>query len=867
MSTESVLQNSGRMVGGVPQKPPVLGGSGRQYWTIRDALAGEAALAVTVAGVVPQAGSQAGVVVFQAGQSAVDNFYKDQYVLNTDTTPTNGLVAQWARVSDYVGATRTATLDKPWDFSAESDVSIIQPARISLNGDVEEDVTVTIPLELNLQGHRLRGKLDITGGGFCWIKGGSGYITNGIQKTDFGLLKIDDATVSRRDATIYALLMTEGSDLGRTEINNCEFMGRVAGRRGYSGWNVKQCKGLGIPSNSNFDNLPYTLVESIGAVAITLSAIDIEIDSEFGGAFFYTENNITGGASYINVFANIVLTEDYMDLTPTPRTFSVVRGVGACTFNVTQVATSRVTMFIAFARIASGTPLGATANANLVSAESMTGSMTYTINSSAYSVSLADQSCTWNNVVTEGNSNSSGSVVVNGSGSLVLSGTEGSAVVMFRFGTSGGTGALTGSVSFANSITVNGCTFQDLVYGVAHTVGAPSSTRSAAVTHRGNGTVILNTGVSISVGTYTISGNTFSDDNFLPPVATWGSGVSGGTWTFSGVLGLSFKSSAAGAIAIFTYTGTGGSASVSNRIALSKGDVSGLSTHAFLLATCNGNGGSVTLSGTVVVGFMGLAASLPLIARNVAAGGTCAVTGTVIFSYCIFEVGTITFINATTAGGTAQGPATLEFNYCVFKGAVTTQSGSGTNTWSGATIRYRHCHIDGLYTVVYTAFTTHEAYHSRFNGASANKSIAGSGTRPTTLRYWACTAAQRYDDILPEWITVYDVLPAQAALVQGQPVKVNAANQYQVCVAASIVDGVLLAAAGGAGTFAVNVRHGRVFVAAKAGTANGDNLALDLATPTQTNLAAFTPGQNVGTALEAVGTTVAGKSYAAVNVR
>lgn len=180
---------------------PVVGGSGTLYLSIAAAIAGELAIPAQVdriTGVVPQAGTVAGSIVGPGTLSAVDEFYKDYYVVNTDTTPTNGLVSQWARVSAYVGATRTLTIDKPWDFAAESDFALVKVIRVALLKDVAEDVSSAVNFELDLAGHRLKGKIDCTAQEFHWLRGAGGYVTNGVEKSSFGLLKIDDCTETRK---------------------------------------------------------------------------------------------------------------------------------------------------------------------------------------------------------------------------------------------------------------------------------------------------------------------------------------------------------------------------------------------------------------------------------------------------------------------------------------------------------------------------------------------------------------------------------------------------------------------------------------------------------------------------------------------
>jgi hypothetical protein len=840
---------------------PVVGGSGTQYLTIGDAIAGETE--TRVAGNVPQAGTGPGVLVGPGALSAVDDFYKDWFVVNTDTTPTNGLVAQWARVASYVGATRTMTLDKPWNFSAESTFLLVDPVRLTQKQDLTEDVTVNKCAVIDFGGNRMKGKIDITAAEFCWIRGANGYVTNGIQKTDFGILKIDECAVSRRDSTIYALLMTSGSDLGRCELTDCDFMGRVSGRRGYSGWSIKNCRNDGVPSNSNFDNLPFTLVESIAGIAIALTSMDMEVDSEFGGAMFYSENSITGATAFISAMGVVRGAQTYFDSEPSPRNFSIVRCVGAGNVNITHTVSRLNLTFMQLrspATLTNSQPV-----ISIISLANFSGSCTFNIDVSN-TLTITDTANLYF-VFVEGSSDCSGTATCGGASAWTINGTGSVAVNLVRL-----SGRLTGSVSVSQAAAnvLNIVAFVGLAITVSQNSGTPTVTISCPISLRqgiSQQLFSITAGFTVNTGTWTISGLMALEVATLTST-TWSTSVTGGTWNVSAQVLIDFKASNSTGVSIFIHAGTGGTVSISNVVSISCPQRPPTSTFISFLASSTGAGtGTLTLSGTVTISYLDIpGASEILLAKNTAAGNTAAVTGSVFFYHCSFE-NTVTIINATTAGGTVQGPSLLEFEFCYFGNTLTTDSGSGTITWTGATIRYKNCHIEGLYTAVYTHFTTHEAFHTRFNGNASNKCVTGTGTRPTTLRYWKCSFAARFDDLQPEVLDIYDILPAQAALVQGQPVKVNAANQYQVCVAASIVDGVALAAAGGAGTILIAVRQGRLYVTCKAGTVNGDNLVLDLATPTQANQGAFLAGQEIGTALENVGAVVAGKCYTAVNVR
>jgi hypothetical protein len=859
MSTQSVLEYASRKIGGVPRLPPVVGGSGRRYWTIAAALAGEASFAITVAGVVPQAGTQAGVVVFQAGQSAVNNFYQSRYVLNTDTTPSNGLVSQFAQISDYVGATRSATINKPLNFVAESTVAIIQPAKIALEEDMTEDVSVTIPLEIDLQGHKITGKIDVTAGNFLWIRGGSGYVTNGIQKTDFGLLKVDQAVVSLRNATIYSILLTNGSNLGRCELTDCELNGRVSGRRGYSGWLIKNCNGLGAPSTSGFANLPFTLVESVAGVAITLVALDAELDTEFGGAVLYSENSLTGATAYISILGGIRASVSYMEQEPTPRNFSLCRAAGAGILTVTQTTGYKNLTFRDF--VWTGNNSTQQPMASYLSAESLTGSLTFTDNVGA-NLPMADCQI-WNNVLIEGSSATSATVTLAGSGVLFFPTVD----PTFRFVTLAAslTGSVVHSIAFVN---VAGGDISMISYDAAQTSGTPTVTISTPTVQHLNGTGfrVVRITANVSVGTYTYSCNFQGGhlSQIYDGIFALTAGVSAGTWNFSGRLGLEYADATQQAVLFIKSAGSGGTVTFSGNMTVFRPSSSANSNN-FIFVSHGGSGGSLIVSGTLLMKGIGCLAAGVLASATVS-GGTASVTGDVTISDFLFQ-GSFTICNPNAAGTTVNGPSSISFNHCAFLSTFNSSSGGGTLTWAGSSLTFRHCHVDGLFSFTGTNFTTVHAYHSRFNGNSSNNSVTGGGSRPTTYRYWKCSFAAIVSGLTPEIIEDYAVVPASAALTRGNLTSINSSAQVIAALTSSVVEGVLLAAAAGAGSPAILVRRGKVFVSSDSTVVAGDSCVLDaVTTPTNQIKGAAVVGQRIGRALEAVGATIANLAWTEVNL-
>jgi hypothetical protein len=826
---------------------PVVGRSGAVYASIALAIAGE--VATEVSGNVPQAGTVAGSLVGPGTLSAVDGFYKDWWIVNTSAAPSSGLAYQYARVSDYVGATRTFTLDKPWNFSAEATFSVIQEAGAVLKQDDTEDIIINKPFALDLAGNRLKGKIDVTAANFAWIRGGGGYVTNGIQKTDLGVLKVNDCSVSRRDTTIYAVLLTEAVNLGRCELTNCEFMGRVAGRRGIVGWSIYYCRNKGL--NDSAGDIPYTLVESVGAVAVVASQFDCQITSEFSGACFYSENSITGPALYMSLYATLWPEKDYAGIpTVSPGSFAIAQALTTATLTFTTTGTGAV-------EIERPNHYQSTSAANAVrafsvlSVKNFTGTANIAFSHSGVFNLLVGNGNDISFVLIEGASNMTGSVTLGGTILKHLN-TLNPTVRLLQVNSviNGGSVTISGGAITVVGGEVNVCNINAFDVGATVTISVTLNFRSCIFVN------ILS--MFGGTGTYTISGAGFMENCGLSALGQIFS--SGGTATISNNWNLICHPSASqNTFFVALHSGTGGTLTVSGTV------VARLDGYGGIQLSNAGVGTTAIASGPITITGLRNDLSAGNIAIATGAAASAQTTGAVIISLCVFT-NSFQALNSS-AGASVSGPTSLIFESCTFENTLITETGGATFVWVGATLLFKGCHVEGLFTIVLTRFTTVQAFHTHFNGASGNKSISASGTRPTTYRYWVCSFAQRYDDILPEILNTYDVLPAQAALVQGQPVKVNTANQYQVCVAASIVDGVLLAAAGAAGTFAVVVRQGRVFVAANAGVANGDNLALDLVTPAQANTSPFTPGQNIGTALEAAGTTIAGKAYAAVSVR
>jgi len=305
------------------EPPPVTGGSGATYDTIAEAIAGEVALVEDVIpGLVPQAGTTNGILVGPGTLSAVNDYYKDYYVVNTSVPASaSGMVCQYARVAAYDGVTKTLTLDSNIDFSLETSFDLIRVPEINLNQDFAEDITLTHNCEINGAGRRLKGQIDVEAL-FCWVRGLN--VSNGIEQSVDGVLIVTGCVVSRRDDTFYALLVDEDSGQARAVLRDSEFRGLVAGRRGAMGWEIVNCTDPTIPDVTC--PLPmaagYRLFESAPGVGILLSMADIYVDSQFHGAIFYSEWSLVSD-TYCQVRAYVNVRS-----APTPVTGFVGPGLG-----------------------------------------------------------------------------------------------------------------------------------------------------------------------------------------------------------------------------------------------------------------------------------------------------------------------------------------------------------------------------------------------------------------------------------------------------------------------------------------------------------------------------------------------------------
>jgi hypothetical protein len=849
---------------------PVLGGSGAQYATVAAAQAIE--VETVIAGIAAGAGTAPGIFRSAAIPVQPVNFYKDFYVVVVTAVPGNGLVCRHERISAYDGIDQL-TLDGPWDLTGQT-IDIVSPIRLALLADIQEDITFTKNVEFDLGGHRVKGFVDQAGGDLCWIRGG-GWITDGVQKTNIGVLQIDGAEVSRRGSTIYAVLMTNGSNLGRTILTGCHFDGVVAGRRGRAGWEVSGCRNNGIAEANR--NIPYRFFESVAGVAVVVTQADWTVEGEWSGAVFYSENSLTGGAAFVNGQINAktpkMLTATVMSQQPV---FAYLYcGVGAATLTMTWLTNGKSTMTVVGNDFVAGTltfvPDGNVGLCGMGLFIDFTGTFSVDFGGGGSvnrPVSFVGVGSHLVGIHVRGTATMSGTITTS-NGAFYYSATSFNYARVFLEATISGT-------------ITDGC--DALVHDVRRYIqivntavqGNPSTVSLTARTIAQN--IFAYTTFDMigatSAGTWAVSGQieihslstlqTVTNGGTSLGFATLSSVVSGGTFTVSGLVGIFMAAGDVITTTSFffaTHLGTGGTLTLSAIIRI----VGGLCGE-FRLIDVTGAGASVTVSGAVTLRQFKMISGPTNYIRSVNATSTAIGSGAQTFEVCEWDAA-FTFINLLN--GALTGPTSVTFETCVFKAALSMESvTAGVLTWTSATVRFRNSHVEGTFSFSGNRFATVECFDSFFNGTTGDESVNPTATRPALYRYWNCKfRAEHLDlepDILDDWISVNVGGPA---LVKGQLATIGAAGTAVDPAAASVVEGVVMDAAGGGG-FAILVRRGVIPVLSQVGGATGvspgDNTGLDTGTPIQQEDTAAVVGQRIGRAL---GAPAAGLAYTIVDLR
>jgi len=378
-----------------------------------------------------------------------------------------------------------------------------------------------------------------------------------------------------------------------------------------------------------------------------------------------------------------------------------------------------------------------------------------------------------------------------------------------------------------------------------------------------------------SAGTWTVSGQieihglaslqTVNAAGSFLGFASLLSAVSGGTFTVSGLVGIAMSSGnviTADNFDIASHTGTGGTLTISSATFRIVGGICEELRIINVIAT-----GTATVSSAVTVrGFKQFVTTGTGFVRSAAATSTAVFSGSVAFESCEWDG---SFILLNLLNGAITGPSSVVFETCTFRGAVTTESvTAGVLTWVAASWRFRNCHVEGLFTIVGTRFTTVESFETMFNGNSANNSVSFSGTRPATYRFWKCgfngiAHATGDPDILDDWVSVPN---DGVAKVAGVLVNINAAGQAVTLAAGGTVEGVVLGAvAAVVGVRVFLVRRGIVPVLTDA-VAAGDDTEQDAVASDRVDTVVGVPtsGRRVGRALAAA--AAGATAYSVINL-
>lgn len=852
------------VVNGVPvAEGAIVGGSGAEYATLADWQAGEfgqEAADVTAAGTV------AGTVV---GTVLPPWLAPGNLIVLTDATPGNSLACVYGLIVSIAGA--TITIDKPWNFGVGETITYVQVITGTVKGPLAPFglFAATKSMVLSLAGHIVPGGIDFAGGAYHEIAGGSGFVIAGITTTNLSVTVLSDiALVGRRLGTIYAYIMTSGSNIGATECYNCGFGGVVSGRRGIGRWIIDDCENDGVAETDQ--NLAWRLNEAPVGGVLVITNVNMQVAGKFGGgSLFYSEGtgSLTGPAAFIAASLFISLqapTAGNVDIVKQPVNYFTYVVNGAATLTLTAAVGSYVEVNVAPQPLTFTAAEVSTTCAGVVCCVNFTG--TYSVNVT-HTLTAAGGSGTASpanlaNIFTQGAATTTGSITAASTVTFTAPACNVNNVLL--------------NAPFSGSITESGA-FIVLLSNLVRvltgssalatiTAGAPTMTFSgnSQVTYCNQFQLTSMSGV-VSLGTFVFSGTYLM--NVAQPTAglfVLAVAVSGGAWSITNTITVGcFGRSATGGMTLFSSAATGGALTVSSVLIR----VVEMHAGAFTLIESTGAGGSLTLTSAADVVIRGCKFySASTIVTATTATSTARMQGTLQFEECEFAAA-VTVINSTLAGGVAE-MRDLTFNNCVFESTLTDRSGAGTITWTTRTWNMRDCFLYDLWTFTATSFTTVECWNCTFNGAAANKSITATGTRPTTYRIWYSSFKARYDDKLPEVIRAAATRSNNAALAKGQPTTINATPLAVACAAGSVVEGLLLiATTGAAGEAAVLVTDGDIFVKVDATVLAGDNLTLDLATPTQCILGAFTPGQNAGRALEAAAATLAGLAYSQVSVK
>jgi len=634
------------------------------------------------------AGTTDGIAVGGATWPVTDDALNGAYLVLNDPTPGNGLAAQYARIIDYVGATKTATLDRPYNLGVGETAIAVFPQKVLANAPFPNDVITisTKPIVLDLGGGEVK-RINITGGSYVEIRNGTvrdGIFKSTATRAPLVLLQIK---ASRREGTSYALLIDETTNVGATELYDCEFYGLVAGRQGICRWIIEDCFNPGIADGDG--NVPYRLLEASG-IARVFSNVDIDWKGHGQGAIFFTKGAagaITSAApNFLRIDGNLTAFSE--DGTSVPATtFALLKAIGA--------SSAAISALVGEINLA----LPPDSTDSIIECRDFVtpGVVTLTLSLTFVAIDCRDADDCYG-ILTTGATAFTGAVTLAGaSGPSML--CENAFFSVIGVKSSAPSGTMT--VSAASLACWDALQAGIITYFADQTVG-PGATKTVSADlffdYVGD---LFSTPAAVGVASIAFAIDTISSlvtvngcaalDRQLASV--W----SGGSVTISGIWRVSFSAGYGGALRIARHGGTGGTLTVSAAF-FGKGGF-----FAFP-QTCHaiGAGATVVRTGAVTLSDqkydLGFAVNFAMTATSTATG-----SGGVTFVNCIMQATGIVIANSLLVGSSVTVPTFTNWRYCIFEGTFALRSGVGTFLGS-CTVRMAFCKVDGAFTIRGTNF-------------------------------------------------------------------------------------------------------------------------------------------------------------------
>jgi len=792
---------------------PVRGGSGAFYPTIAAGIAGETAL---VTSGVTVAGTTNGVIVGPAGWAAFNLI--GRFAVLVDAAPGNGLAAVYARVIAQAGA--TLTIDSQVNVGVAVSVDVVEPATLTVNGNVSGNASIDKALILNLGGCVSRGQINITAGALVWIRNGD--ITDGILVTTAtpSILKLGDVRVARRTGTVYAIRRTNASNVGRFDAKGLQASGVISFAQGRAAYILEDCLFPGI--DDGIGNGPVRLWDADGIAIVANNGLVMMQNCSNPGCILYS-NGAAGNLGFTGFFnANLDIRAfiggDLANAIP-PDDFSFGLARGGSTFS--------------FAPTSGG--LNAKLPYECINAllrcDNFTGTATMNLSTGAF---------------------------------VELDATNADEAYFVRFtGT-----AFTGTATFTGTDVIGMIGENAFVGIVAHE--APSSTGTCNVTNAGainvqgaNSVGIVTWKANQPVGpTTTVSPNlNFDDIPFglfaVPVFAGFGvTDIDTGTTTISSlVTGNSIGDLDRNMISVFG----GANVTISGiwRIAFAAGFGG-----AMRIARHGGTAGTLTCSAT----FFGKGpyfGNFPQFGHAIGAGATVVVSGDRTISDCIFDSafaflfagtatsvvsggGAITLINCVmqatgieiadsdVAGASVTVPAGVVLRFCAFEGSFATRTDPDGTYAGSCNLFMTHCKVNGSFTPHGTNFPSIICEETTFSGDpdALLFTATGQADPATTFLFWNCSAPNGRMHTLANTLTLGKPVWGENGFVADSGAATTAefvgqldatARLVNIAAAANSAAGVLFGATGAAGTRQRAIVHGFGFVVADDATINQGN--------------------------------------------